>query len=79
MSGAVRKRGREDSSLQVCKPTATSVPTLVPWVTRGNTFGVQRLADGGKFFLIMQDDGNLCVYKGTGPQDQGAFVWGSKN
>ncbi|MDU6684211.1 MAG: LamG-like jellyroll fold domain-containing protein [Enterobacteriaceae bacterium] len=42
-------------------------------------WGTQRLADGGKFFLIMQDDGNLCVYKGTGPQDQGAFVWGSKN
>lgn len=42
-------------------------------------WGTQRLAEGGKFFLIMQDDGNLCVYKGTGPQDQGAFVWGSKN
>jgi hypothetical protein len=42
-------------------------------------WGSQATADGGQFFLIMQDDGNLCVYKGTGPNDWGAWVWGSKN
>lgn len=29
-------------------------------------------------FAIMQPDGNLCVYEGTGPDNQGAFQWGSR-
>uniref|UniRef100_A0A6C0KV09 Apple domain-containing protein n=1 Tax=viral metagenome TaxID=1070528 RepID=A0A6C0KV09_9ZZZZ len=29
-----------------------------------------------KFFLILQGDGNLCIYRGTGPNDQrGGAVW----
>ena len=35
------------------------------------------VSPGGKYFAIMQGDGNFCVYHGAGPQNQGAFVWGS--
>lgn len=35
-------------------------------------------AGTGPCFAIMQADGNLCVYEGNGPADQGAFLWGSK-
>ena len=24
----------------------------------------------GKFFCVMQDDGNLCIYKGSGSHDK---------
>jgi hypothetical protein len=28
------------------------------------------------YYLILQDDGNMCIYKGTGPTDrQGAAIW----
>jgi hypothetical protein len=29
----------------------------------------------GQFFAIMQGDGNLCVYKGSGPGDNRGYVW----
>ena len=30
----------------------------------------------GSFFLILQDDGNLCIYKGSSPSDgYGGYVW----
>jgi len=29
------------------------------------------------FFLILQDDGNLCIYKGNGPTDNKEYVWGA--
>lgn len=35
------------------------------------------VSPGGKYFAIMQADGNFCVYHGSGPQNQGNFVWGS--
>jgi hypothetical protein len=33
----------------------------------------------GQFFAIIQDDGNFCVYKGTGPSDSHGFVWESQS
>ena len=27
------------------------------------------------FFLILQDDGNMCIYRGTGPNDIQGFIW----
>jgi len=30
-----------------------------------------------KTFAIMQDDGNFCIYKGTGPSNQGDYLWGT--
>ena len=35
------------------------------------------VSPGGKYFAIMQLDGNFCVYHGNGPDNQGDFVWGS--
>ena len=31
----------------------------------------------GLYFSIMQGDGNLCIYHGSDPAHQGAFVWNS--
>jgi len=30
---------------------------------------------GSPFFLILQDDGNMCIYKGTSPSDNQGEVW----
>ena len=27
------------------------------------------------YFLILQDDGNLCIYRGTGPTDNQGYIW----
>ena len=27
------------------------------------------------YFLILQDDGNLCIYRGTGPNDNQGIIW----
>lgn len=35
------------------------------------------VSPGGKYFAIMQGDGNFVVYQGNGPHNQGKFVWGS--
>ena len=29
----------------------------------------------GACFLIMQDDGNMCIYRGTGPSDNQGAIW----
>lgn len=31
-----------------------------------------------KYFLILQDDGNMCVYRGTGPNDNQGFIWATR-
>jgi thioredoxin 1 len=31
----------------------------------------------GLYFVIMQGDGNLCIYHGSDPTHEGAFVWNS--
>ena len=36
---------------------------------------VSNVPDRYKHFLVMQGDGNLCLYKGTGPSDQRGYVW----
>jgi hypothetical protein len=32
----------------------------------------------GKYFLMLEDDGNMVVYKGTGPTDNQGTVWSSQ-
>lgn len=32
----------------------------------------------GKYFLMLQDDGNMVVYKGTGPNDNQGSIWSSE-
>ena len=34
-------------------------------------------APESNYFLILQDDGNMCVYRGTGPSDNQGYIWGS--
>ena len=36
-------------------------------------------ADGvtSNYYLILQDDGNMCIYRGTGPNDNQGFIWAS--
>jgi hypothetical protein len=29
-------------------------------------------------FLILQDDGNMCVYRGTSPSDNQGYIWGTQ-
>jgi len=36
------------------------------------------VSDNKAFFLIMQSDGNLVVYKGSGPSDNKGALWNSK-
>jgi hypothetical protein len=30
-----------------------------------------------QFYLILQDDGNMCIYRGTGPNDNKGLIWAS--
>jgi hypothetical protein len=30
-----------------------------------------------RYYLILQDDGNMCVYRGGGPQDNQGLIWAS--
>ena len=32
----------------------------------------------GNSFLILQDDGNMCIYRGTSPSDNQGFIWCSE-
>ena len=31
-----------------------------------------------QFYLILQDDGNVCIYRGTGPNDNKGLIWETK-
>jgi hypothetical protein len=33
------------------------------------------VSDSGLFFAIMQSDGNLCVYRGSGPNNNHGLIW----
>lgn len=33
---------------------------------------------GSNYYLILQDDGNMCVYRGTGPEDEQGLIWCSE-
>lgn len=37
--------------------------------------GEYRVSKNLRFFLILQSDGNLCVYRGSGPNDQKGLLW----
>ena len=30
-----------------------------------------------RYYLILQDDGNMCVYRGSGPEDNQGLIWAS--
>lgn len=29
------------------------------------------------YYLLLQNDGNMCIYRGTGPSDQQGYIWGT--
>jgi hypothetical protein len=47
----------------------TGVPYVPPWST-----GVSSLS-GYNYYAILQSDGNFCIYRGTGPNDNQGGVW----
>ena len=32
----------------------------------------------GNYFLILQDDGNMCIYRGSSPADNSGLIWSSE-
>jgi hypothetical protein len=36
---------------------------------------VYSITPPSNYFLALQDDGNLCLYKGTGPSDNQGYIW----
>lgn len=36
------------------------------------------LSPNGQYYLIMQSDGNLVLYKGSGPNDNQGVVWNTR-
>jgi hypothetical protein len=49
------------------------------WLATGAYLGVNDylVSDNGNFFAIMQGDGNLVSYQGSGPSNQGTPHWAS--
>ncbi|GIH25307.1 hypothetical protein Aph01nite_36170 [Acrocarpospora phusangensis] len=55
----------------------TDLPGKGAWLSAGQylTVGDYLVAANGQYFAIMQSDGNFVIYRGSGPSQQGAFVW----
>ena len=54
-----------------CKVLNNNVPVGGPW-----TNAIYKTdSPDTNCFLILQDDGNMCVYKGTGPNDNQGNIW----
>jgi len=43
----------------------------------GSSNAVYSIKPSSVYFLILQDDGNMCIYKGTGPNDNQGLIWAS--
>ena len=48
------------------------------WTGGGWSNAVYSLNPSSFYFLILQDDGNMCIYRGTGPNDNQGNIWCSK-
>jgi hypothetical protein len=44
---------------------------------RGSTNALYNITPEGNYYLILQDDGNMCIYRGTGPNNNQGFIWAS--
>jgi hypothetical protein len=55
------------------------VPRGFPFLPTGQYLSSGDYLDSGdkQHFVLLQGDGNLCVYKGSGPENNQGFVWGS--
>jgi hypothetical protein len=45
------------------------------WTGGGWSNAVYSLNPSSFYFLILQDDGNMCIYRGTGPNDNQGNIW----
>lgn len=45
------------------------------WSGGGWSNAVYSLNPNSRYYLIIQDDGNMCVYRGTGPTDNQGLIW----
>ena len=45
------------------------------WMGSAWSNAVYSVGPGGNYFVILQDDGNLCVYRGTSPSENQGNIW----
>jgi len=45
------------------------------WSGGGWSNAVYSLNPNSRYYLIIQDDGNMCLYRGTGPTDNQGLIW----
>jgi hypothetical protein len=45
------------------------------WSGGGWSNAVYSTTTQSNYFLILQDDGNMCIYRGSGPNDNQGFIW----
>jgi hypothetical protein len=43
-----------------------------------DVYATDNANSSGNCFLILQDDGNMCIYNGTGPNDNQGLIWQSE-
>lgn len=43
----------------------------------GSTNALYNIVPEGNYFLMLLDDGNMCIYRGTGPTNNQGFIWGT--
>jgi len=55
-----------------CTKNSGGNPMGGPWSN-----AVYSTDQNGSYFLILQDDCNMCVYRGTGPSDNQGAIWSS--
>lgn len=70
-----------DDKVKQCV-TASTAPTFVSNACVAPAGGIDSVAvystsASGSCFLILQDDGNMCIYLGSGPDDNQGVIWAS--
>lgn len=45
------------------------------WMGAGWSNAIYSTDPGGVYYFILQDDGNMCVYRGSGPNDNQGEIW----
>jgi hypothetical protein len=48
---------------------------LKNFMKKGTYLNVGEYISGGNMFMIQQADGNLCIYRGTSPNNSGSKLW----
>jgi hypothetical protein len=65
----------ETQSLQYGKATNCTKVSDGSWSGGGFSNAVYSTTPGSNYFLILQTDGNMCVYRGTSPSDNQGGIW----